>query len=161
MILKQLRLSRLLSQEQLAQMSGLNVRTIQRIESGQSASLESLKCLASALDVDIATLKQENFMPDKQPDRWQQLPFWLKCCFALNLFTLRPVRRSALRIEILCHLAGFGFCTAGLVSEPALVGGLLMLANAYLFRLLIWQGDRLGVWYEPADLGQEPDQAAV
>ena len=34
MILKQLRLSRLLSQEQLTQMSGLNVRTIQRIESG-------------------------------------------------------------------------------------------------------------------------------
>jgi dihydrofolate reductase len=46
MILKQLRLSRHLSQEQLAQMSGLNVRTIQRIESGHSASVESLKCLA-------------------------------------------------------------------------------------------------------------------
>ncbi len=54
MILKQLRVSRLLSQEQLAQMSGLNVRTIQRIESGHSPSLESLKCLASALEVDVS-----------------------------------------------------------------------------------------------------------
>ncbi|MCJ8274156.1 MAG: helix-turn-helix domain-containing protein, partial [Psychrosphaera sp.] len=35
MILKELRISQLLSQEQLAQMSGLNVRTIQRIESGK------------------------------------------------------------------------------------------------------------------------------
>ena len=42
MILKQLRLSRHLSQEQLATMSGLNVRTIQRIESGHKASVESL-----------------------------------------------------------------------------------------------------------------------
>ena len=47
MILKQLRLSHRLSQEQLANMSGLNVRTIQRIESGQQASVESLKCLAA------------------------------------------------------------------------------------------------------------------
>ena len=61
MILKQLGLSRHLSQEQLADMSGLNVRTIQRIESGKNASVESLKCLASALNVDIATLNQEKF----------------------------------------------------------------------------------------------------
>lgn len=38
MILKQLRLSRNISQEQLAQMSNLNARTIQRIESGHKAS---------------------------------------------------------------------------------------------------------------------------
>lgn len=161
MLLKQLRLTRLLSQEQLAHMSGLNVRTIQRIESGQSASLESLKCLASALSVDVATLKQEQFMPAERPDRGQQLPFWLKCCFAFGFFKLRPARRSALRIETLSHLAGFGFCAAGLASEPALVGGLLMLAHAYVYRLLIWKGDQLGVWYDPAETGQEPGQAAV
>lgn len=34
MILKELRISRHFSQEQLAEMSGLNVRTIQRIEKG-------------------------------------------------------------------------------------------------------------------------------
>ena len=43
MILKELRLSRHISQEQLAQMSGLNVRTIQRIESGHNAGFELLK----------------------------------------------------------------------------------------------------------------------
>jgi transcriptional regulator with XRE-family HTH domain len=59
MILKQLRIGRHLSQEQLAQMSGLNIRTIQRIESGHNASLESLKCLASVLEVDIETLNRE------------------------------------------------------------------------------------------------------
>ena len=54
MILKELRLSKHLSQEQLSQISGLNVRTIQRIESGSNASLESQKCLAAALEVDIS-----------------------------------------------------------------------------------------------------------
>ena len=52
MILKKLRISQHLSQEQLAQMAGLNIRTIQRVESGSNTSLESLKCLAAALEVD-------------------------------------------------------------------------------------------------------------
>jgi transcriptional regulator with XRE-family HTH domain len=41
------------SQEELAIASGLNLRTIQRIETEASASLQSKKALASALDLDI------------------------------------------------------------------------------------------------------------
>lgn len=133
-------------------MSGLNVRTIQRIESGQNASLESLKCLASVLEVDVATLSQETFTMDKKSDRWKELPVLLKCWFALNFFSLRPSRSAAHRIEILAHVFGFAFCVLGLVGEAALVGGLFMLANAYLFRLLTWQGDKHGVWYDGARL---------
>ena len=44
------------SQEELAIASGLNLRTIQRIEREASASLESKKALASALDLDIQDL---------------------------------------------------------------------------------------------------------
>ena len=46
MIIRKLRLKRGWSQEQLAGMSGLSVRTIQRIERGQGPGLESLKSLA-------------------------------------------------------------------------------------------------------------------
>jgi transcriptional regulator with XRE-family HTH domain len=151
MILKQLRLSRHLSQEQLAQMSGLNVRTIQRIESGHAASVESLKCLASVFEVDVSTLNQEKFMIDKKSDNWQALPLWLKCCFAFNFLAAQPSRAVARRLEIVSHLTGFGFCLLGFVSEAALAGGLIMLSNAYLFRLLTWQGDKLGVWYDVPD----------
>lgn len=42
MLVQKLRLQRSWSQEQLAAVSGLSVRTIQRIERGQSASLETL-----------------------------------------------------------------------------------------------------------------------
>ena len=44
------------SQEELAIASGLNRRTIQRIESEASASLQSKKALASALDLDVHDL---------------------------------------------------------------------------------------------------------
>ena len=47
------------SQEELATASGLNLRTIQRIESEASASLQSKKALASALDLDIHDLDYE------------------------------------------------------------------------------------------------------
>jgi len=47
------------SQEELATASGLNLRTIQRIESEGSASLQSRKALASALDIDIHDLEYQ------------------------------------------------------------------------------------------------------
>ena len=153
MVLKQIRISRHLSQEQLALMSGLNVRTIQRIESGSNASLESLKCLAAALEVDISTLEQERFTMDKDSGNWHQLPFWLKCWFFLNFLSFRTTRSAATRIQFLSHLSGFVFCALGFVSEPALAGGLIMLANTYLFSLLTWQGDKYGIWYDVQEPG--------
>lgn len=57
-LIQKLRLQRGWSQEQLADVSGLSVRTVQRIEGGQSASLESLKALAAAFGVDFSTLKE-------------------------------------------------------------------------------------------------------
>lgn len=148
MILKQLRIGRHLSQEQLAQMSGLNVRTIQRIESGHNASLESLKCLASVLEVDIETLNREAYSMDKDSAGWQDLPFWLKCWFFLNFLSVRTTRGVAIRIQVMSHVFGYAFCALGFFNEAALAGGLIVLANAYLFALLTWQGDKYGIWYD-------------
>ena len=52
--IKKLRLERHWSQDQLAEMSGLSLRTIQRIENGENASLESLKSLAAVFETNIA-----------------------------------------------------------------------------------------------------------
>ena len=62
MIVRKLRLKHAWSQEQLAQFSGLSIRTIQRIERGQKAGLESLKSLAAVFDIPLSELKQENTM---------------------------------------------------------------------------------------------------
>jgi transcriptional regulator with XRE-family HTH domain len=59
MLVQKLRLQRGWSQQQLAELSGLNVRTIQRIEKGQEPSVESLKSLAAVFNVDFLTLKEQ------------------------------------------------------------------------------------------------------
>ena len=50
------------SQQQLAELSGLNVRTIQRIEKGQEPSVESLKSLAAVFNVEFSTLKEQGMV---------------------------------------------------------------------------------------------------
>jgi len=64
MIVRKLRLQRGWSQDQLAHMSGLNVRTVQRIERGHAASLESLKSLAAVFETDVTDLQPEDAMND-------------------------------------------------------------------------------------------------
>ena len=59
MIIQQMRLQRGWSQQQLADVAGLNVRTIQRIENGQSASLETFKALGAAFNVDFSELQEK------------------------------------------------------------------------------------------------------
>lgn len=51
--IKEMRLERHWSQDQLAEMSGLSIRTIQRIENGENAGLESLKSLAAVFETNI------------------------------------------------------------------------------------------------------------
>ena len=59
MQVQKLRLKKGWSQQQLADFSGLSVRTVQRIEAGQAASTETLKSLAAVFEVDFATLEPE------------------------------------------------------------------------------------------------------
>ena len=63
-MLKKIRFSRGWSQEQLAQFSGLSVRTIQRIERGHNAGLESLKSIAAVFEMDVSELQKEMFASD-------------------------------------------------------------------------------------------------
>lgn len=65
---KKLRLERGWPQEQLAEISGISVRTIQRIESGQPASAETLKAIWSAFDIDVKELLKE-----KSPSKKEKL----------------------------------------------------------------------------------------
>ena len=62
MYVQKLRLKQGWSQQQLADFSGLSVRTVQRIEADQAASIETLKSLAAVFEVDFATLNPEPSM---------------------------------------------------------------------------------------------------
>jgi transcriptional regulator with XRE-family HTH domain len=67
MLIQKLRLQRGWSQEQLAELSGLSVRTIQRLERGQTASVESLKALASVFETDFSRLKEPDMDAADRP----------------------------------------------------------------------------------------------
>ena len=64
--LKKIRLEKLWTQEQLAEISGVSVRTIQRLENGEKASLETQRALAAALNLDISAIfpnEEDNSAP--------------------------------------------------------------------------------------------------
>ena len=63
--LRELRVSRQWSQEQLAKLSGLNLRTIQRLESGAHISTESLRALAAVFEVPAESLLQGDPKPSE------------------------------------------------------------------------------------------------
>lgn len=58
MIVRKLRLQRGWSQEHLADLAAVNVRTIQRIERGKTSSLETRSALAAVFEVDISTFDE-------------------------------------------------------------------------------------------------------
>jgi transcriptional regulator with XRE-family HTH domain len=56
MIIRKLRLQRGWTQEHLAELTGLSVRSIQRLERGQAGSLETLNALAAVFEVERSVL---------------------------------------------------------------------------------------------------------
>lgn len=59
MLIRKLRLQRGWSQEQLAELCDLSVRTIHRLEKGDSAGVETYKSLASVFEVNFQELRQQ------------------------------------------------------------------------------------------------------
>ncbi len=74
MIVRKLRLKQGWTQAQLAELAGVTTRTIQRVEQGHRASLETYTALASVFEVDLSLLHPEdlemnndtNLKPDEQ-----------------------------------------------------------------------------------------------
>lgn len=137
MVIRKLRAKRGWSQEQLADFSGLNVRTIQRVESGQKASMETLLSIAAVFEVDVSTLTEEITVIDKSTEEWKQLPWW----FRFNMFGINS-RRKVLIIEFILLAVGLvTWAVSGDVSATA-----VSLLAAYLTGWIIRYGDDQDVW---------------
>lgn len=91
MLIQKLRLQRGWSQEQLAEVSGLSVRTVQRLERGQPGSLESMNALAAVFEIDLDRLKEpamDTQRSDLPPDEALALAHVRKVkAFYVNLTT--------------------------------------------------------------------------
>lgn len=108
MSLKSIRSQCHLSQEQLSDLAGLNVRTIQRIENGSKPSIESLKCLASALDVDIQDISQPA-QTDNVESHESQMNRIFMCLIFTSIFVLFGAKSESTSPET---GAFFYFCGA-------------------------------------------------
>jgi len=148
MILKNLRQRKALSQEQLAMMSGLNVRTIQRIEQGKKASVESLKSIASVLGTSISELEQDIMLIDKTTDKWKSLPLIFRLNFiGSEIGWLGLSRRDHwVKGEKQTAIFGMSLLPFGLLDQAFIPAGLLIICIAYIFALITRAGDQYSVW---------------
>ena len=92
MLIQKLRLQRGWSQQQLADLSGLSVRTIQRLEQGQSASVESLKSLAAVFEIDFSELQRTDMPTTDTPHAHTPSPNHLSTDEALALHHVRKLK---------------------------------------------------------------------
>jgi len=124
-------------------MCGLSVRTIQRVESGQKASMETLKSLASVFEVNIETLTKEIIVIDKTTEKWRNLP-WL---YRLNMQGINS-RKALIRIECITIIGGFVllFVQLDAFKQVELLSVPVIFVCAYIISLLIRFGDEKDVW---------------
>ena len=128
MLIQKLRLQRGWSQEQLAEVSGLSARTIQRLERGQPGSLESLKCLAAVFEIDLERLKEPAMEAprsnDLRPDEALALAHVRKVKgFYLHLIQYLVVIGVLAAINLLAYPRFWWFVFPALVLLAAILGG--------------------------------------
>ena len=152
---KVLRQQRGWSQEQLADRSGLSLRTVQRVEARGRAGLESLNALAEAFEMDIPALELELSM-DKSSSAWKKRPAWVRAVF-FGSGRVQMGARQHLLVERVAVAAGAAFVIIGLFGTngifapasakvPMLLFASLMFLAAYLVSLFVRVGDRFDVW---------------
>ncbi len=100
-IVKPLRLEKGWSQEQLAEIAGLSVRTIQRLENGGACSLETAKALSAVFDT--------------PPDYFLNNTSSLDAPQREKLADVERERRLRRRFKFYRHLISFLVVNAGLV----------------------------------------------
>ena len=137
MLLKKLREERHWSQEQLATLAGISLRTVQRVEAGHNASLETLKSLAAVFEIDISKLTEVIPVIDKNSPEWKAEP-WLIRALVHPLYK----RSRYLRYEYFFFF--FGVFALAVGASPFVTG--LCLSVAYLMAKVMQYIDRKGYW---------------
>ena len=113
MLVKKLREEKRWSQEQLANIAGLSLRTIQRVEAGKPASNETLKSLASVFEISISKLTERVKVIDKTSEDWQSVPYWV----SLGIMGFKERKQAILSIVML-FICGAIFYLYGGWGEP-------------------------------------------
>ena len=94
MLMRKLRLDKGFSQEQLAEATGLSLRTVQRVEAGHRVSYASLRALATVLDINVDSLERELYAMNTPNEEFIEKPLWVR--LMLSLPSLSGLNRASL-----------------------------------------------------------------
>lgn len=137
---KYLRERKALSQEKLAEMSGLSLRTIQRAEAGHRVSYASLRALAVTLEMDVDLLEQElcAVSPSSSED-FVEIPRWVRLFRDASRgewMGAKPrSRRQAHLEEAFCIGGGLIFLAASFFVSRFPVATVMRTAAAFMLAL--------------------------
>lgn len=157
MFAKQLRQKALLSQEHLSELSGLSLRTIQRVESGHRVSYGSLRALAVVYEISVNELERELYAMENISEDFVEIPLWARLLLGRGWFGAS--RQTLHRAEIGMILIAIIMCTASVIvpgkqfplwnlttNELLLIGGTSQFFGAYLNSIVIRIGDKYRAW---------------
>lgn len=162
---KELRQERSWSQERLADISGLSLRTIQRIEASNKAGYGSLRALALAFEIDDSALELELTM-NKSSSGWKKRPAWVRAIF-FGSGRVQMGFGQHILVERFAVIAGIVFVAGGLFGTngtfapetakvPLLLFASIMFFSAYLMSLFIRIGNQHSVWPWVDRTGRDP-----
>ena len=143
----------LLSQERVAEMSGLSLRTVQRLEAGHRVSYASLRTLAAAVKTDVDLLERELYAVNQSTDEFIEIPRWVRLLKDRFWFGGPRLRRlDILLIEAFC-IVGAVMTLAVSILVPlgarvsvVRVSAVVPLACGYLTAVSIRTSDRYRLW---------------
>ena len=136
MNVKRLRIEKGWSQEHLSKITGISVRTIQRVENGHSSSLETRNALAAVFEFDSSTMASGQTL-DKESQKWKKQPLLVKFAY----FGVKH-RESLIRVELIA--AFFGLATW--LIRPDTLATPTLFFIAYGVSLSIRHADTKGLW---------------
>lgn len=152
MFIKSLRHVKHLSQEGLSELSGLSLRTIQRVESGHRVSYASLRSLATAFEINVDVLEQELYSMDKIIKEYKDYPFWLRLYLGSGWFgaSRHELKKTEVFFLIVGVILGGVWLVTSLMDiaiyRVAMFGSLCCFFGAYNISISIRVGDKYNVW---------------
>ena len=139
-------------------MSGLSLRTVQRLEAGHRVSYASLRALATAFQIDVDSLERELYAMNKSAeDDFVEVPRWLRIMAdRMSFGGPRLTRKDFRLVELFCiACAGIAFAASFFVSEygraqavralaimPMFAGYLVSLNIRVLDKYKLWPGSK-------------------
>lgn len=157
MFIRELRLKKHFSQEQLAESCGLSLRTIQRVESGHRVSYASLRALADSFNLNVDELEKELYAMNNKVEDFMEIPLWVRVSMGRGWFSVS--RREHQKIEIFFIISGILVCLlSGLMPEQPsflfniyvddliLFAGIAQFFGAYWMSIKLRLGDKYSIW---------------